>query len=108
LIGTLVLSSQVAAGVDGVPEGTAAPVEVAPPVVVVAPATIYRGVHKLMPGHWMRVADGVWAIGDITGKGAFTHVSMYQGAVVAHRPTCSQRGSPWRPSLTDGRLNPTR
>ena len=24
----------------------------------------------------------LWAIGDITGKGAFTHVSMYQGAVV--------------------------
>ncbi len=29
-----------------------------------------------------RVADGVWAIGDITGKGAFTHVSMYQAGVV--------------------------
>jgi pyruvate/2-oxoglutarate dehydrogenase complex dihydrolipoamide dehydrogenase (E3) component len=30
----------------------------------------------------MRVTDGVWAIGDIVGKGAFTHVSMYQAAVV--------------------------
>jgi len=30
---------------------------------------------------WMRAADGVWAIGDITGKGAFTHVSMYQAAI---------------------------
>jgi pyruvate/2-oxoglutarate dehydrogenase complex dihydrolipoamide dehydrogenase (E3) component len=29
-----------------------------------------------------RVADGVWAVGDITGKGAFTHVSMYQSNVV--------------------------
>ena len=31
----------------------------------------------------MRVtgADGLWAIGDITGKGAFTHVSMYQAAI---------------------------
>jgi pyruvate/2-oxoglutarate dehydrogenase complex dihydrolipoamide dehydrogenase (E3) component len=29
----------------------------------------------------MRAADGVWAIGDITGMGAFTHVSMYQAAV---------------------------
>ena len=29
-----------------------------------------------------RVADGVWAVGDITGKGAFTHVSMYQAGVV--------------------------
>jgi pyruvate/2-oxoglutarate dehydrogenase complex dihydrolipoamide dehydrogenase (E3) component len=26
----------------------------------------------------MRVTDGLWAIGDITGRGAFTHVSMYQ------------------------------
>jgi pyruvate/2-oxoglutarate dehydrogenase complex dihydrolipoamide dehydrogenase (E3) component len=31
---------------------------------------------------WMRAADGVWAIGDVTGKGAFTHVSMYQGDIV--------------------------
>lgn len=29
-----------------------------------------------------RVSDGVWAVGDITGKGAFTHVSMYQAGVV--------------------------
>jgi pyruvate/2-oxoglutarate dehydrogenase complex dihydrolipoamide dehydrogenase (E3) component len=29
----------------------------------------------------MRAADGLWAIGDITGKGAFTHVSMYQAAI---------------------------
>jgi pyruvate/2-oxoglutarate dehydrogenase complex dihydrolipoamide dehydrogenase (E3) component len=31
----------------------------------------------------MRATDGVWAIGDITGKGAFTHVSMYQAEVAA-------------------------
>ncbi|MGH9247219.1 MAG: dihydrolipoyl dehydrogenase family protein [Acidimicrobiales bacterium] len=24
------------------------------------------------------VSDGVWAVGDLTGKGAFTHVGMYQ------------------------------
>jgi pyruvate/2-oxoglutarate dehydrogenase complex dihydrolipoamide dehydrogenase (E3) component len=30
----------------------------------------------------LRAADGLWAIGDITGKGAFTHVSMYQSAIV--------------------------
>jgi len=29
----------------------------------------------------MRAGDGLWAIGDITGKGAFTHVSMYQAAI---------------------------
>ena len=26
----------------------------------------------------MRVMPGVWAVGDITGKGAFTHVAVYQ------------------------------
>jgi pyruvate/2-oxoglutarate dehydrogenase complex dihydrolipoamide dehydrogenase (E3) component len=26
----------------------------------------------------MRVAPGVWAVGDVTGKGAFTHVAVYQ------------------------------
>ncbi|MDE3086108.1 MAG: NAD(P)/FAD-dependent oxidoreductase [Acidobacteriota bacterium] len=31
-------------------------------------------------GH-MRVVPGVWAVGDVTGKGAFTHMSMYQAAV---------------------------
>ena len=30
----------------------------------------------------LRVTDGVWAVGDITGKGAFTHTSMYQADVV--------------------------
>ena len=29
----------------------------------------------------MRVADGVWAVGDITGRGAFTHVGMYQAEI---------------------------
>jgi pyruvate/2-oxoglutarate dehydrogenase complex dihydrolipoamide dehydrogenase (E3) component len=31
-------------------------------------------------GH-LRAADGVWAIGDVTGHGAFTHVSMYQARI---------------------------
>jgi pyruvate/2-oxoglutarate dehydrogenase complex dihydrolipoamide dehydrogenase (E3) component len=30
----------------------------------------------------MRAAPGVWALGDITGKGGFTHVSMYQAGIV--------------------------
>lgn len=29
-----------------------------------------------------RAAPGLWAIGDITGAGAFTHVSMYQAEIV--------------------------
>src|SRR5262249_43509787 len=30
----------------------------------------------------IRAAPGVWALGDITGKGAFTHMSMYQAGIV--------------------------
>jgi pyruvate/2-oxoglutarate dehydrogenase complex dihydrolipoamide dehydrogenase (E3) component len=30
----------------------------------------------------MRAAPGVWALGDITGKGEFTHMSMYQAGIV--------------------------
>ncbi|MCW2764430.1 MAG: NAD(P)/FAD-dependent oxidoreductase [Nocardioides sp.] len=29
----------------------------------------------------MRAADRLWAVGDITGRGQFTHVSRYQGAI---------------------------
>jgi pyruvate/2-oxoglutarate dehydrogenase complex dihydrolipoamide dehydrogenase (E3) component len=36
----------------------------------------------LEPDERMRVADGLWAVGDITGKGAFTHVSLYQSDIV--------------------------
>jgi pyruvate/2-oxoglutarate dehydrogenase complex dihydrolipoamide dehydrogenase (E3) component len=32
-------------------------------------------------GH-MRAAPGVWAIGDVVGKGKFTHMSMYHAAIV--------------------------
>lgn len=28
-----------------------------------------------------RVTDGVWAVGDVTGHGAFTHVAMYQAGI---------------------------
>lgn len=31
-------------------------------------------------GH-MRVAPRIWAVGDVTGVGAFTHVGMYQAAI---------------------------
>ena len=29
----------------------------------------------------MRAGDGLWAVGDLTGRGAFTHVSMYQAEI---------------------------
>jgi pyruvate/2-oxoglutarate dehydrogenase complex dihydrolipoamide dehydrogenase (E3) component len=41
---------------------------------------------------WMRAADGVWAVGDITGKGQFTHMSMYQ-ADIAVRDILGRGGS---------------
>jgi pyruvate/2-oxoglutarate dehydrogenase complex dihydrolipoamide dehydrogenase (E3) component len=39
----------------------------------------------------LRAADGLWALGDITGKGGFTHVSMYQSAILV-RDVLSQDG----------------
>ncbi|MFZ0171519.1 MAG: NAD(P)/FAD-dependent oxidoreductase [Acidimicrobiales bacterium] len=32
----------------------------------------------------MRAAPGVWAIGDVTGKGLFTHMAMYQADVAVN------------------------
>ena len=43
--------------------------------------------------HGNQHGNKLWAIGDITGKGAFTHVSMYQGAVVV-RDVLGEDG-PW-------------
>jgi pyruvate/2-oxoglutarate dehydrogenase complex dihydrolipoamide dehydrogenase (E3) component len=50
-------------------------------------------VRSLDTDERMRVADGLWAIGDVTGKGAFTHMSMYQAAVVV-RDLLGEDG-PW-------------
>jgi pyruvate/2-oxoglutarate dehydrogenase complex dihydrolipoamide dehydrogenase (E3) component len=41
----------------------------------------------------MRAGEGLWAIGDVTGKGAFTHVSMYQNAI-ARRDILGEDGPP--------------
>lgn len=30
----------------------------------------------------LRVADRVWAVGDVTGQGAFTHIAVYQAGIV--------------------------
>ena len=40
-----------------------------------------------------RVVDGVSAVGDITGQGAFTHVAMYQAGIVI-RDLLGEDGSP--------------
>ena len=31
----------------------------------------------------LRAAEGIWAMGDVTGKAMFTHVALYQGSIVA-------------------------
>jgi pyruvate/2-oxoglutarate dehydrogenase complex dihydrolipoamide dehydrogenase (E3) component len=56
----------------------------------------------LDPDERMRIADGVWAIGDITGKGAFTHVSMYQADVVIR--DLLGRDGPWADYRAVGRV----
>jgi pyruvate/2-oxoglutarate dehydrogenase complex dihydrolipoamide dehydrogenase (E3) component len=32
----------------------------------------------------MRAAPGVWAVGDVTGKGLFTHMAMYQAGIAVN------------------------
>ncbi|MEO3753387.1 NAD(P)/FAD-dependent oxidoreductase [Streptomyces sp. B6B3] len=41
----------------------------------------------------LRAGDGLWAIGDVTGHGAFTHVAMYQ-AEIAVRDLLGEPGPP--------------
>jgi pyruvate/2-oxoglutarate dehydrogenase complex dihydrolipoamide dehydrogenase (E3) component len=48
--------------------------------------------HTIPTDERMRAADGVWAIGDVTGKGAFTHMSMYQ-ADIALRDILGEGGA---------------
>jgi pyruvate/2-oxoglutarate dehydrogenase complex dihydrolipoamide dehydrogenase (E3) component len=37
--------------------------------------------HSIPVDARLRVLPGVWAVGDVTGVGAFTHVAMYQGRI---------------------------
>jgi pyruvate/2-oxoglutarate dehydrogenase complex dihydrolipoamide dehydrogenase (E3) component len=41
----------------------------------------------------MRAGDGIWAVGDVTGHGAFTHLAMYQ-AGIAIRDILGEPGPP--------------
>jgi len=38
--------------------------------------------HAVSVDEHLRVAPGVWAVGDVVGKGAFTHMSMYHSEIV--------------------------
>ncbi len=44
---------------------------------------VKAGPHGVPVDDRLRVADGVWAIGDVTGVRMLTHVGKYQGEVVA-------------------------
>jgi pyruvate/2-oxoglutarate dehydrogenase complex dihydrolipoamide dehydrogenase (E3) component len=52
-----------------------------------------RGARVVETDERMRAGDGLWAIGDVTGKGAFTHMSMYQSAI-AVRDILGREGPP--------------
>ncbi|WP_136609513.1 dihydrolipoyl dehydrogenase family protein [Sinomonas albida] len=41
------------------------------------------GARTVPTDEHLRIAEGVYAIGDITGHGAFTHMSMYQARIAA-------------------------
>jgi pyruvate/2-oxoglutarate dehydrogenase complex dihydrolipoamide dehydrogenase (E3) component len=41
----------------------------------------------------MRAGDGLWAVGDVTGKGLFTHVAVYQARIAA-RDILGENGPP--------------
>ncbi|GAB2855474.1 NAD(P)/FAD-dependent oxidoreductase [Myroides odoratimimus subsp. xuanwuensis] len=50
----------------------------------------------------MRAGEGLWAVGDVTGKGDYTHVSLYQGDVVV-RDVLGE-GGPWADYRSVGRV----
>lgn len=52
------------------------------------------GDRSLQVDAHLRVTDGVWAVGDVTGEGAFTHVAMYQARIA----TADILGEPHTPA----------
>ncbi|MGY0232920.1 dihydrolipoyl dehydrogenase family protein [Longispora urticae] len=49
------------------------------------------GARNLDVDEWMRAGERLWAVGDVTGRGAFTHIAMYQ-ADIAVRDILGQGG----------------
>jgi len=49
--------------------------------------------HAITIDDRMRAGEDVWAVGDVTGRGAFTHVAMYQ-AGIAVRDILGRDGPP--------------
>jgi len=51
------------------------------------------GLERISVDERMRAGEKLWAVGDITGHGAFTHVAMYQAGIVV-RDILGQDGPP--------------
>jgi pyruvate/2-oxoglutarate dehydrogenase complex dihydrolipoamide dehydrogenase (E3) component len=53
----------------------------------------------------MRAAEGLWAVGDVTGLGAFTHLAVHQGGIAAAdilgQPTPAEHAVVPRVTFTD-------
>ena len=63
------------------------------PSIGVGAAGLDEGARFITVDEHMRAADGIWAIGDTTDHGGFTHLAVYQGRIAAagilgdeHRP----------------------
>jgi pyruvate/2-oxoglutarate dehydrogenase complex dihydrolipoamide dehydrogenase (E3) component len=41
-----------------------------------------EGARFLTVDEWLRAGERLWAVGDVTGHGAFTHVALYQADIV--------------------------
>ncbi len=41
------------------------------------------GAQAVAVDEHLRAGPGMWSVGDVTGKGAFTHVAVYQGRIAA-------------------------
>jgi pyruvate/2-oxoglutarate dehydrogenase complex dihydrolipoamide dehydrogenase (E3) component len=48
-----------------------------------ASVSLDESAHAVNVDDRMRAADGLWAIGDVTGVGAFTHLAVYQARIAA-------------------------
>ncbi|MEV5505464.1 dihydrolipoyl dehydrogenase family protein [Streptomyces orinoci] len=51
------------------------------------------GAHTLSTDGHLLAAPGLWAVGDVTGHGAFTHVAMYEAEIVC-RAVLGEPGPP--------------
>jgi pyruvate/2-oxoglutarate dehydrogenase complex dihydrolipoamide dehydrogenase (E3) component len=47
-----------------------------------AKAGLDEEAHAVEVDDRLRAAPGIWALGDVTGKGMFTHIAMYQADIV--------------------------